>query len=231
MTGDDVNIQVRRFILRGLQASLVHDYERALRDLKSAEMKDPENPQVLYNLAVIYARKELYHTSIDYIEKLTSGNAGFVDVINVRILHAFSLARIGEYDTAEKMLLSLLDDLPEDVYCMNLLAFVLERKGLSEEAAKWYEKVLQYDSENHTASNALAYLLAQKGEDLDRATALVKKALLYARDNPAYTDTLGLVLLKKGDKKNAARFFHKAYKEAPYEKEIAEHMEMLQNSK
>ncbi len=48
------------------------------------------------------------------------------------------------------------------------------------------------------ALNALAYLLAEDGQELDLALALISRALAQVPDDPSYLDTLGWVQYRRG---------------------------------
>ncbi len=56
---------------------------------------------------------------------------------------------------------------------------------------------MKLDPNLAVAKNNLAYLLAEKGENLDRALDLAQEAREALPDNPNAADTLGWVLLKK----------------------------------
>jgi Tfp pilus assembly protein PilF len=58
--------------------------------------------------------------------------------------------------------------------------------------------------------NALSYLYAELGENLDSALSLVRKALQIDPSNGAYLDTLGWIYFKKGDFENAIRYLENA---------------------
>ena len=57
---------------------------------------------------------------------------------------------------------------------------------------------MRYDSSLGEAKNNLAYLMAEEGEDLDRALKLAQEAKAAMPDMPNAADTLGWVLYKRG---------------------------------
>src|SRR5260370_7912067 len=69
-----------------------------------------------------------------------------------------------------------------------------------------YEKILAKNPEFVPALNNLAYLYADKLNEIDKAYDLAQKAR-GLRSEPATTDTLGWVLYKKGDYRQALAFF------------------------
>ncbi len=80
----------------------------------------------------------------------------------------------------------------------HFLALLYEGQGELELAQKSYEKAIEHDSEHASAKNNLAYLLADSGQDLDRALALAQEAKALLPNNANAADTLGWVLFKRG---------------------------------
>jgi tetratricopeptide (TPR) repeat protein len=78
-----------------------------------------------------------------------------------------------------------------------LLASLLEVGGRPEEAIRHYESALELEPGLAVAKNNLAYLMAERGQDLDRALDLAQEAKAELPENPHAADTLGWVLYKK----------------------------------
>jgi tetratricopeptide (TPR) repeat protein len=78
-----------------------------------------------------------------------------------------------------------------------LLASLLEAGGRAQDAMGHYEQALAVDPGLSVAKNNLAYLMAERGQDLDRALELAQEAKADLPDNPNAADTLGWVLYKK----------------------------------
>jgi tetratricopeptide (TPR) repeat protein len=78
-----------------------------------------------------------------------------------------------------------------------LLASLLELGGRLEEAMEHYESALAVDPELAVAKNNLAYLMAERGQNLDRALDLAQEAKAELPENANAADTLGWVLYKK----------------------------------
>jgi tetratricopeptide (TPR) repeat protein len=86
---------------------------------------------------------------------------------------------------------------PDSASLHLLVGMLREGMGDVETALERYEEAVRKDSELAPAKNNLAYLLAERGEDLDRALDLAQEARSLLPDNPNAADTLGWVLLKK----------------------------------
>jgi tetratricopeptide (TPR) repeat protein len=78
------------------------------------------------------------------------------------------------------------------------LAMLHEASGDVDKATEYYERAIALDSSLGEAKNNLAYLLAERGDDLDRALDLAQEAKALLPDSPNAADTLGWVLYKRG---------------------------------
>jgi len=91
-----------------------------------------------------------------------------------------------------------LEQSPSDARLHERLATLLEYQGDTAGAMKHYEEAIGLDSSLGESKNNLAYLLAERGGDLDRALDLAQEAKALLPDNPSAADTLGWVLFKRG---------------------------------
>lgn len=71
-------------------------------------------------------------------------------------------------------------------------------RGNRERAQDLYEAALREDPSLVVPKNDLAFLLASRGEDLDRALRLAQEAMQQRGDDPNVADTLGYVFLRRG---------------------------------
>jgi Tfp pilus assembly protein PilF len=71
-------------------------------------------------------------------------------------------------------------------------------------------RVLETQPRNDQALNNLAYLLAEGDTRLDEALKYAERAVEAVPDNPAYLDTLGWILYRKGVYKSAIQYFERA---------------------
>ena len=87
---------------------------------------------------------------------------------------------------------------PDSAGLQLVLGSLYEAYGDVAKAQAAYEKAVAMDPELAPAKNNLAYLLAESGEDLDRALDLAQEAKSKLPENGHTADTLGWVLYKKG---------------------------------
>jgi tetratricopeptide (TPR) repeat protein len=87
---------------------------------------------------------------------------------------------------------------PDSAPLQLIVGTLYELRGDQDHAAESYERAISLDPDLAPAKNNLAYLLAERGENLDRALDLAQEAKSLLPDNPNTADTLGWVLYKKG---------------------------------
>ncbi len=76
--------------------------------------------------------------------------------------------------------------------------FYLLESGRASEAASEFERALEVGDREAELLNAVAYALAEAGENLDAASELVEEALQEDEENPDYLDTKGWILCRSG---------------------------------
>ena len=99
-----------------------------------------------------------------------------------------------------------------------------DRVGKSDITIKSMEKVLELNPEHAQALNYLAYTYAEKGERLDQALELAKRAIKIEPTDGYIMDTLGWIYYKKGQFQEALRLLEAAHSIQPKEAIIAEHL-------
>ena len=87
---------------------------------------------------------------------------------------------------------------PDSAPLQLIVGTLYELSGDPDKAKAAYERAVEIDPDLAPAKNNLAYLLAERGENLDRALDLAQEAKAMLPENPNTADTLGWVLYKKG---------------------------------
>ena len=85
-----------------------------------------------------------------------------------------------------------------------------ERKGDRAEAEKYFEKCLSLAPDDPEALNYLGYMWAEKGENLERARAMIERAVKADPKNAAFLDSMGWVLFQLGQPREAVAYLLKA---------------------
>jgi len=78
--------------------------------------------------------------------------------------------------------------------------------------------------DNHQTLNWLGYLWADKGENLDEARQFIEKAVKLDPDNGAYLDSLGWVLFKLGQAKEALPHLRRAVELEKGDATVVDHL-------
>ncbi len=86
------------------------------------------------------------------------------------------------------------------------------------------ETLLQKYPDDAGVNNDLGYLYADQGKNLEKAEAMIRKALDEDPENTAYLDSLGWVLFKRGKAKEALEPLEKAAKGKSLDITICEHL-------
>lgn len=105
-----------------------------------------------------------------------------------------------------------LESNPGEVSFYVLLGQLYESKQSWDKAKESYGKALQINPGHPLASNNLAYVMLQTGENPDLAMPLAERARHGMPDSPDAADTMGWVFYQKGAYKSAIELFQEALK-------------------
>jgi tetratricopeptide (TPR) repeat protein len=113
---------------------------------------------------------------------------------------------------------------PKDTSTHYALADLYRDAGRSGDAEKTLRLILELEPANANALNYLGYLLALRGEQLDEAIQLVRRALDVEPENGAYLDSLGWAYFKRGDFGQAEKYLGAAAERLPRNSEVQDHL-------
>jgi len=97
------------------------------------------------------------------------------------------------------------------------LGAACERTGDYAAAERHFEKCLELRPDFPEAQNYLGYMLADRGEQLERARELIAQALKAEPENAAYLDSMGWVLFRLGQTEEALKYILNAVRLAEEE--------------
>lgn len=103
-----------------------------------------------------------------------------------------------------------LDSNPSSARLHHFLAVLYELNAKPDEAIEHYGEAIENDPRLGESMNNLAYLLAERGDDLDRALDLAQEAKALLPDSANAADTLGWVLFKRGIPQAAVGYLREA---------------------
>ncbi len=124
------------------------------------------------------------------------------------------LTRFNRNEEAIKVFESILkryaddDEVVKSVY--PVLSVIYVNQGDYAKGEAELERMLKRFPDDAGCNNDLGYLYAEQGKNLEKAEAMIRKALLEKADEGAYLDSLGWVLFKRGHAKEALEPLEKA---------------------
>jgi tetratricopeptide (TPR) repeat protein len=125
----------------------------------------------------------------------------------------FGLAQIdltqGKPDSARSRFIGILNKEPHNLRALLSLGR-MEVSARPVEAIRYFDRALQEDLNNIEALNSLAYLLADTGQDPDRALALAQQVKGLAPEDPAVNDTIGWAYYNKSRFRESIDYLGKA---------------------
>jgi len=134
------------------------------------------------------------------------------------------LQRRGEFARSAPILEAILAREPDSVPVGYRLASAYERIGRVPEAVALLERVLERAPDFAPALNYLGYLWIERGENLERAVEMVRKAVRIDPDNGAYVDSLGWGYFRLGRFPEAVALLERAARLVPGDPTVLEHL-------
>jgi len=133
-----------------------------------------------------------------------------------------------EFENESDRQLKFIDDglakNPQSEKLMFLKGGALDRSGRRDEAIAQMSEVLKVNPASAQALNFIGYSWAEKGENLAQAEFYIRKALKIKPKDPFISDSLGWVLFKRGQFKDALQILEEAFVNRPDEAVIADHL-------
>lgn len=116
----------------------------------------------------------------------------------LRLMHVHLLLSAGRRGEALAATEEALRDWPEDQELLFLRGSVLDLLDRKDEALAAMESLLKAAPDNHQALNYIGYTLADTNRDLDRALALLEKAVRLAPEQAYILDSLAWAQFRRG---------------------------------
>lgn len=202
----------------GVIAMEEKQYEKARNHFERAILLNPGFEPAHGDLALALLNLERPEDSVAILDR---ARRDFAPSFRIEYLAGVANAQLKKYDdsfrhyqAAETLGATNQPPLTDHRFYFQVGA-MLERKGDEIRCIEYLEKSLELEPDYDEALNHLGYLWAEKGENLDRARAMIEVALKAEPENPAYLDSMGWVLFKLGKPAEALVFLEKANKLMP----------------
>lgn len=208
--------------LRGL-AGLTEMYvsegrpDDAVKLMQEESAKYPDRTDLRTALANLYVRTGQYDLAIAELKGVLDSGKPLPPEERATLLFRLgdTYRENGDLDEAMTWFRASAEANPKDTKALMQLALVLDGSRRPDQAAPIYEMILKAQPDQPVALNNLAYIVAQKGADPDRALALAQKAARTLKDSPEVQDTLGWAYLKKNQPDQAVAAFRAALQVQP----------------
>jgi tetratricopeptide (TPR) repeat protein len=192
---------------RGVTGLLVQDFDAAIRNLRRVNELNPENRDAwLYAVELLFQEGK-YDELIGYAD---TALFHFADDADILFLLGMAYNRLERLDDAIQTLSKSVRANPEHTGAMSMLALSYDTADEHEKSDSIYLHILSIEPDNHLVLNNFSYSLAERGEKLEEALEMSKKAVDMEPENTAYLDTLGWIYFKLGDFENARIHIRKA---------------------
>jgi putative PEP-CTERM system TPR-repeat lipoprotein len=173
---------------------LVGQTDRARGRLDTALARAPLSVPLLLAGARFYAQHVDPNRAIPLLRRVLN-----VDANNLEAYSALGAIYISQRKHVEAR--TELEELarlqPKDIAAPTMVGLIHHLEGNLDDAQRWYERALGINARAPVAANNLAYLLAERGESLDRAQYLAQIAVSEVPNQAEMLDTLGWVYLKQ----------------------------------
>ena len=214
-----------------------HNREHAVLEriltLKQMISEERGGPVEYHELGICFFVLENFKQANKALEDLLEKYPDYVEIASAYSLKTFCLIKERKFDEALQQIENRLKKIPNDITLMALKAHIFEKKGKFRNAIDTHKEILEIDLENINSLNSAGFLLVEHGtdEEQEEALSLITRALKRQPDYPAYLDSLGVYLIKKGKKEQARKAFVKALRKSPGNSEILKHLKDLLNVK
>ena len=122
---------------------------------------------------------------------------------------------------------AMLEKNPDVIGPHMLLGVLYDAQDKPELSENHYREVLRIDSGFAPAANNLAFLLAERGDQLDEALRLAQNAKEKLPEDPSVMDTLGWVYYKKGLYDSAIGEFTESVEKLPNNASVHYHLGLV----
>jgi tetratricopeptide (TPR) repeat protein len=201
------------YYLLGSVAMEEKQFEKARNHYERVILLNPGFEPAYADLSVAFFNLERPEEAVAVLER---ARRDFAPNFRVEFLLGAAFSQLKRFDdawaryqTAEKLGSTNEPPLTDHRFYFQVGA-MLERKGDEVRCIEYLEKSLELQPDYDEALNHLGYLWAEKGENLERAQAMIELALQSEPDNAAYLDSLGWVLFKRGRFEEALSNLRKA---------------------
>lgn len=184
------------------------EWQAAANWLDQADSPDNANT-VLYKRAVLQGKRGFIAQGYALLDNMAQDSD---QALRLKLITKVQwLKEFAQFENAYTVLTELNQRFPDDADLLYEQAMMADKLGQSADMEQLLKRVMTVKPDHYHAYNALGYSLADKGERLPEAKALIEKALEFAPNDPYIIDSLGWVYFRLGDLEKAQAVLRKAY--------------------
>ncbi|MBT9569041.1 MAG: PEP-CTERM system TPR-repeat protein PrsT [Thiobacillus sp.] len=192
--------------------------QKALQLARQTQQRLPGNPLGFEREGdILLFQKQPALAAVAYEKALATNQTD--SALFIKLHRALSLA--GNAKRADPLLAARLKSAPEDLAVHVYAADSLIARGRDKEAVDLYQQLQQRVPRDPTILNNLATLYQRTGHPLAVTTA--EQALKLAPDNPAIQDTLGWILVERGQASRGLKLIGQALSSLPQNADVRYH--------
>ncbi len=199
----------------------VKDYKAAIQQFNEIPKTSKYFADATMHIAYLYKLLDEPGNAISILSK----NLDFLDD-NPKVFSLYASFLDGQknFKESQEVLEKAHEKFPKDVQILYQLGAVYDQLGLQDRTVEKMEQLIVLDKNHVEGLNYLAYLYADKTNNLDTAEKLARRALALRPNDGFILDTLGWVLYKQNKMSEAIKALEKAHKLESNESIIAEHL-------
>ncbi len=191
----------------GIVASDGKNNLTAFEEFKKVVEVNPQVVEAWRGIGIALYELEKFDELIEWMKK---GVEKFPDDFIINFLLGLGYHRVDRNREAIAPLEKAFSLEPKNIDVISTLALAYDAIGETAKSDSLHELGLKLSPNNHLLLNNYSYTLAERGEKLDIALEMAKKAIEQEPENPAYLDTIGWIYFKLGDYQKAYDYILKA---------------------
>jgi tetratricopeptide (TPR) repeat protein len=199
----------------------LESWDEALKAYAAVPASSSFRYQAEVRTIVIYKNRKLWSEALVAAERLVAAHASDWEAYG---LAAGIHSDAGRFEDAIRLASDGYAKFQDKPRLLFLKGVYQEKAGDRDGCIETMREVLVKDPTNSSAYNYLGYLFVEKGENLDEAESLIKKAIELKPDDGFYLDSLGWLYFQRGELQKARELLEKASKIEPKEGVILEHL-------
>jgi tetratricopeptide (TPR) repeat protein len=205
-----------------IQANIVaKKYDRAAELARAARLAQPDEPR--------FAELEARALSLDgrkdrAVVLMRDAATGHPKDLGLQLAFAQTLEDAGRPAEADATIQKAAEAFPSDVRVPFQRGALLEKRKDYTRAEAAFRSALAKEPGHAPSLNYLGYMLAERGERLDEAVALVEQALKIDPDNGSYLDSLGWAYVQQKKYDRAEPLLKRAAAQLPTNSVVQDHL-------